>query len=106
MLVLCNGPREGGGFFVAPDAKPDDGIFHYAMIENVSRPMMFRLIPEVMNGTHGRFKQVKLGKFRTLELASERPMTIHIDGEIFAGFTSDVCKLQVSILPGAVQLIT
>jgi diacylglycerol kinase (ATP) len=106
MLVLCNGPREGGGFFVAPDAKPDDGIFHYAMIENVSRPMMFRLLPEVMNGTHGRFKQVKLGKFRKLELVSERPMTIHIDGEIFAGFTSDVCKLHVTILPGALQLIT
>jgi diacylglycerol kinase (ATP) len=106
MLVLCNGPREGGGFYVAPDAKPDDGIFHYAMIENVSRPMMFRLIPEVMNGTHGRFKQVRLGKFRKLELVSERPLTIHIDGEIFAGFTSDVCKLHVTIIPGALQLIT
>jgi diacylglycerol kinase (ATP) len=105
MLVLCNGPREGGGFYVAPDAKPDDGIFHYAMIENVSRPMMFRLIPEVMNGTHGRFKQVRLGKFRKLELVSERPLTIHIDGEIFAGFTSDVCKLHVTIIPGALQLI-
>ncbi len=30
-LIMCNGPREGGGFIIAPDAKIDDGIFHYAI---------------------------------------------------------------------------
>ncbi|MGD8633132.1 MAG: diacylglycerol kinase family protein, partial [Anaerolineales bacterium] len=50
MFVACNGPREGGGFFVAPEAVPDDGILHYAMIKKVSKAKMFRLIPEVMNG--------------------------------------------------------
>ena len=105
MLVLCNGPREGGGFFVAPDAKPDDGLFHYAMVEYVSRLMMFRLVPEVMKGTHGRFKQVRMGQFRELKLNSERPITIHTDGEVFAGFNSDVCQIHVEILPGALQVI-
>ncbi len=60
-LVICNGPREGGGFLIAPEAKIDDGLFHYAMITNVSRAMMFRIVPEVMKGTHGRFKQVRMG---------------------------------------------
>jgi len=105
MLVLCNGPREGGGFFIAPDAKPDDGIFHYAMVEYVSRLMMFRLVPEVMKGTHGRFKQVRMGQFRELKLNSERPITIHTDGEVFAGFNSDVREIHVEILPGALQVI-
>jgi YegS/Rv2252/BmrU family lipid kinase len=40
MLTLCNGPREGGGFSVAPEARNDDGIFHYAAVRKVSRPMM------------------------------------------------------------------
>jgi diacylglycerol kinase (ATP) len=105
MFVMCNGPREGGGFFVAPDAKPDDGILHYAMIEHVSRPMMFRLVPEVMNGTHGRFKQVRMGQFRELRLTSERPITIHTDGEVFAGFHSDVTEIDVKILPGVLKVI-
>lgn len=105
MLVLCNGPREGGGFFVAPDARSDDGIFHYAMIQRVSRPMMFRLIPEVMRGTHGRFKQVRMGKFHELKLTSEMPITVHIDGEIYAGFTSDLYKLEVKVLPEALTVI-
>jgi diacylglycerol kinase family enzyme len=105
MLTVCNGPREGGGFRVAPLARPDDGWFDYAMITKVSRAMMFRLIPEVMNGTHGRFRQVRLGRCRRLELTVDHPVTIHTDGEIFAGFTSNVSRLTVEILPGALQVI-
>ena len=45
MLTVGNGPREGGGFLVTPDAKVDDGIFHYASIQKISRLMMLRLIP-------------------------------------------------------------
>jgi diacylglycerol kinase (ATP) len=105
MFVACNGPREGGGFHVAPDAVLDDGLLNYALIGNVSRAKMFRLIPEVMNGTHGRFKDVRLGAFHELELTSERPVTIHVDGEIFAGFTSEVTSLKIKILPQALDVI-
>jgi YegS/Rv2252/BmrU family lipid kinase len=105
MLTVCNGPREGGGFRVAPAAVSDDGILDFAMITKVSRAMMFRLIPEVMNGTHGRFRQVRLGRCRRLELTAEHPVTIHADGEIFAGFTSNVSRLTIDVLPGALNVI-
>ncbi len=105
MLVLCNGPREGGGFYVAPGAKSDDGIFNYVMIRHVSRLMMFRLIPEVMRGTHGRFEQVRLGSFRQLELVSDEPFTAHIDGEVFAGFGSKIKQLKFEVLPQAIEII-
>lgn len=105
MLVLANGCREGGGFLVAPDARPDDGILNFAMVENVSRLMMIRLIPEVMRGTHGRFQQVSLGEFHTLELHADRPLTIHMDGEIVAGITSDITELRAEICPRAMQVL-
>jgi diacylglycerol kinase family enzyme len=75
------------------------------MIGKVSRPMMFRLVPEVMNGTHGRFKCVQMGKFKRLSLKSDEPVTIHADGEVFASFTSEVTELQVDILPRELQVI-
>jgi diacylglycerol kinase (ATP) len=105
LIVLCNGPREGGGFHVAPDAKVDDGWLDYAAITKVSRPMMFRLLPEVMKGTHGRFPQVRINKFKKLKITSDRPLVIHTDGEIFAGFGTDVRELSVEILPGALEVI-
>jgi len=103
MLTLCNGPREGGGFLVAPDARLDDSIlhygsavgYHYATIRKVSRPMMFRLIPEVMKGTHGRFKPVRMGTCRKMSMTSDRPLYIHADGEIYTGFGSNVRRLSI-----------
>ena len=105
MLTLCNGPREGGGFFVAPEARFDDGLLHYATVRSVSRLMMFRLIPEVMKGTHGRFKQVRMGTCRKLSLTSDRPLYIHADGEIFSGFGSSLRGLSIEILPEAMQVV-
>lgn len=106
MLTLCNGGREGGGFIVAPEARSNDGVFHYTAIEHVSRPMMLRLIPEFMRGTHGRFKQIHMGQFCSLDLKSDRPLVIHTDGEIFAGFGVDVRQLSIEILPGAIEIMT
>lgn len=105
LLTLCNGAREGGGFLIAPEAKLDDGLLHYAMIKKVGRLMMFRLVPEVMNGTHGRFEQVKLGSCKTLSLRADRPLYIHADGEIFSGFGTDIRQLQIEVLPNALQVI-
>jgi diacylglycerol kinase (ATP) len=105
MLVVCNGPREGGGFNIAPEAKPDDGVFHYAGVRHLSRLMMLRLIPEVMNGTHGRFKQVRMGQLHKIQLQADHPLTIHADGEILAGFDMDVRSFSIEIMPGALEVI-
>jgi diacylglycerol kinase (ATP) len=106
MFVLCNGPREGGGFMVAPDAVPDDGIIHYAAIHKVSRAYMFRLVPEVMKGTHPRFKKVRMGECKTMSLTSDRPLFIHMDGEIFSGFGTDIRQLKLELIPGAIQVVS
>jgi len=104
-LVLCNGPREGGGFLIAPEAKIDDGIIHYAMITNVSRPMMLRIVPAVMKGTHGRFKQVRMGTCKKFSLKANRPLYIHADGEIFTGPGTDLRKVSFEILPNALKVV-
>ena len=106
MLVACNGPREGGGFAVAPSAQLSDGYLNYAAVRHVSRLMMLRLIPEVMKGTHGRFKQVRLGQFRRLQLQSECPVTIHADGEVICGFETDVKDVKIEVVPEALEIIT
>jgi|SRR5271157_188651 len=105
MLALGNGKREGGGFLVTPDARVDDGLLHYATIGRISRLFMLRIIPEVMRGTHGRFKQVRLGACREMTLTAESPLCVHMDGEVFAGFDSDVRKLTLQVVPDAVRLV-
>jgi YegS/Rv2252/BmrU family lipid kinase len=105
MLVVMNGKREGGGFFVAPQAQPDDGFFDYAQIRHVSRAMMLRILPEVMKGTHATLKDVRMGRCRKLDLRSDKPLALHADGEILAGFDSTIRQLSVEMIPQGLQII-
>jgi len=105
MVTVCNGAREGGGFTIAPEAKNDDGILDYTLVSKCSRPMMFRLIPEFMNGTHGRFDLIKMGTCQKFSLISELPVYIHADGEIYTSFGSNLHKVDFEILPGALKVV-
>ncbi len=105
LLTLCNGPREGGGFLIAPHARLDDGLLNYAMIRKVSRLMMFRLVPEVMKGTHGNFKQVTLGTCQNMTVQADRPMYIHSDGEIYTSFGSNLRKVTFQVQPDALRVV-
>jgi len=58
-----------------------------------------------MNGTHGRFEQIKMGSCKKLSLQADRPLYIHTDGEIFSGFGTDIRQLQIEILPKALRVV-
>jgi YegS/Rv2252/BmrU family lipid kinase len=105
MMVLCNGGWEGGGFRMAPGARPDDQQLEYVYVGSISRARMFRLLPEVIRGTHLRFPEVHHGHFKHMTIESDRPMYIHTDGEIFSGFGSKVYSIEIEILPGILEVL-
>ena len=59
MLLTMNGKRMGTGFKMAPDAKPDDGLFDLVIVRQVSRLRIFSLIPHFMKGTQGSQPEVR-----------------------------------------------
>jgi len=106
MTTLCNGGREGGGFMLSPDSKNTDGIMEYLLVRKCSRPMMFRLVPEFMNGTHRRFtKYIRMGACKKFEMISDRPLYIHADGEIFTSFGSNLRKATFEVVPNAIKVV-
>ncbi len=105
MFTVGNGAREGGGFMVTPAAKNNDGIFDYLMVDPISRPMMFRLLPEVMAGKHEKYPFVKTRRFTSMEFEADRAVPIHLDGELWAPYEADVRQVKIEILPGAIELI-
>jgi diacylglycerol kinase (ATP) len=106
MTTLCNGGREGGGFMLSPDSKMTDGIMEYLTVRKVSRVMMFRLVPEFMNGTHRRFtRQIRMGTCRKLSISADHPLYIHADGEIYTSFGSDLRKVSFEILPNKLKVV-
>jgi YegS/Rv2252/BmrU family lipid kinase len=105
MLTLCNGQREGGGFMLSPNSKNDDGTLDYLTVDRLSRPAMLRLLPEFINGTHMKFKPVRMGEFKTMKISSNLPLYIHADGEIYTSFGSNLRGASFEIVPGALKVV-
>ena len=105
MFTLANGRQEGGGFHVAPRAELDDGYLEYLTIGKINRLQMLYTMPFVIRGTQERFPYVRMGQFRRLSLHADRPLQIHLDGEIFAGFDSQIQDLEVEVKPAAVNVL-
>jgi diacylglycerol kinase (ATP) len=105
MLTVGNGPREGGGFMTTPAAKVDDGLLDFVYIRPVSKVRMLQLVPKVMNGTHVKEKEVKIAQTTHLVVDADRALPIHSDGELFAPYEADVRHVEITLVPGAVQVI-
>jgi diacylglycerol kinase (ATP) len=105
MFVACNGKREGGGFQVSPAADLFDGTLDFIGVNKISRLKMLYTLPFFMNGSQNRLPYIRTGKFKRMELTSDRPLFIHADGEVFAGFSSKSTQLLIEIIPGGLQTI-
>lgn len=106
MLTVGNGPREGGGFITTPEAKVDDGLLDYVMFDPVSRPVMVRLIPEVMQGRHARARQVHMGTFKVMRLSADRPLLMHTDGELIAVEPDNIRTVEIGVVPAALRFVS
>ena len=96
MVCIANGPREGGGFFVAPQAKPDDGLFDLCIAHEVSRLGMLRLIPHFMRGTHVDLEPIRMVRARHVTISSPDNLVAHMDGEVLCTHSH---QLECEILP-------
>jgi len=93
LISIMNGKRIGGGFWTAPNAIPDDGLFDLCIAEQVSRPRMFTLIPHFLRGTQGSQPEIQMKRSRQVQItATKGVMPIQADGEIL----DQACQ-QVSI---------
>jgi diacylglycerol kinase (ATP) len=105
MFVACNGKREGGGFQVAPEADMFDGKLDLIGIRKISRLKMLYTLPYFMNGSQNRLPYIRTERFKRIELSSDRPLMIHADGEVFAGFSSKSTQLSIEIIPGGLKTV-
>ncbi|MCC6905038.1 MAG: YegS/Rv2252/BmrU family lipid kinase [Anaerolineae bacterium] len=105
MVSICNGPREGGGFPVAPTAIMDDGLISYSIMRGMSRLQMLYFVPVVMNAKQLNYPDFfSFGTARTFGLSAGEALDVHLDGEIFARPSDNVQKIQASMLPAALRV--
>lgn len=102
LAVIANGPREGGGFRVAPQACCDDGLLDLIVAATLPVFEVMRLIPRFLNGTHLGHPAVQMHHVHQVSITSPDPLYLHIDGELPCSVAHEV---QVQILPAALRII-
>ena len=100
ILAATNGPTYGGGFFICPDAVPDDGLFEVCMIDPLSLPEALVRLPFVIAGKHTKMKPIHMSRHTSVVIESADPVPAQIDGEVLLER-----RYEISMLPGAIICI-
>lgn len=100
IIAMTNGPTYGGGFYITPDAVPDDGLFDVCMIDPLSLPGALARLPFVVAGKHTRMKPVHMSRHTSAVIECDAPIPAQIDGEVLLER-----RYEVAMLPGAIECI-
>lgn len=104
MVSIMNGTRLGGGFILAPDAQPDDGLFDLCMARAVSRVRIFTLVPHFLRGTQASQEPITIGKAARISItAVEGALPAQTDGEILC---VDGQRLDIEVQPRQLEIVS
>jgi YegS/Rv2252/BmrU family lipid kinase len=101
LVSVANGPREGGGFVIAPNARPDDGLLDLCIAREVSRLTMLRLLPHFLRGTHTDLDPITMDQTEAVTISSPDGLVAHIDGEVLC---TDAPQIRCEILPDVLEV--
>lgn len=103
LVTAANGGCHGGGFWICPAARVDDGVLDICVADALSPFGVLRLVPRVMRGTHVGRPGVKIHRARRLRISSPDPLPVHADGEIISEGTHEV---GIELLPDRLTVLS
>jgi diacylglycerol kinase (ATP) len=102
MIAVGNGRCIGGGFWITPTARNDDGLLDVMIAEGLGRVGILSLLPKVMKGTHLGDPRVAFKQGVRIAIESPDPLIIETDGEIpFIG----AHRVEIELLPKRLRVI-
>ncbi|MGH7461184.1 MAG: diacylglycerol/lipid kinase family protein [Longimicrobiales bacterium] len=106
IIALGNGTCQGGGFYLAPDASPQDGLFDACVVDRLSPRGILQVLPRIMRGTQRGHPAVLMRTTRTarFEATDGRPLFFHLDGELRE--PAGLRALDIDVLPAALPVLT
>ena len=92
-VVVANGVWHGGGMKLAPDARPDDGLFDVVLIGDVSKADFLTTAPKIYKGKHVSHPKVEVVRSARVEVDASEHLPIEVEGE------------QVGTTPAAFEVV-
>ena len=96
-VAIGNSKAYGGGMFVFPHAKLDDGLLDVVSVAAHGKLRWLTAVPKVFKGTHvdspyGRFETGKV-----VQVTADRPFTVYADGDPIAELPLEVTVDEASL---------
>jgi YegS/Rv2252/BmrU family lipid kinase len=102
LATVGNGARHGGGFWICPAARIDDGLLDVCICDGLGTLQILRFLPKTLRGTHVGVSCVHMRTARRVRISSDTPLPVHADGEILF---EDARELEIEIAPGRLRLL-
>jgi YegS/Rv2252/BmrU family lipid kinase len=102
LASVANGRCQGGGFWLTPDARLDDGMLDLCLIDSLRLDQIIRHFAKLFNGTHTHLPFVTMGRAARVEAESRVPVLVAADGEIV---TTDAQQIAIETRAQALTLV-
>ena len=103
MISVMNGRRMGGGFQMAPESQPNDGLFDLCIAETASKGRILQMIPHFIRGTQASLPEIQMKRAKKVSIKStDLTFPAHADGE-FICLTGS--HLTLELLPQEFEII-
>jgi YegS/Rv2252/BmrU family lipid kinase len=99
-LAVANSSAYGGGMFIAPEAKLDDGQLDVVWTGQVGKLHFLANLPKVFKGTHVENDEVTMLRAGEVRIEADRPFAIYADGDHLADLPA-----TVRVLPRALRIV-
>jgi YegS/Rv2252/BmrU family lipid kinase len=100
-VAIGNSKAYGGGMFVFPHAKLDDGLLDVVTVRQHGKLRWLAAVPKVFKGTHVDSPYGRFDTGRVVEVVADRPFTVYADGDPIAELpltvTVDEASLRVVV---------
>lgn len=98
-IAVGNGRYHGGGVIVHEEAAIDDQLLHLYALEPQSLWELVRKLPRLLRGKHTATPGVLSLAAQTIELVTDRKLSVNTDGELTTSTPT-----RFSVLPGALEV--
>lgn len=84
LIAICNGRSFGGGLYIAPDSKPDDGLFEITVVRNANLLDLLMNLSKLKSGTEFNHPALSRWTARSVQLDECTLSPVELDGELWS----------------------
>lgn len=99
-VFILNTPYTGGGLYMSPGARFDDGLFDIVLIEDMGKLDFLATLPRAYRGTHLSHPRVRLIRSSWVRIRTEKPLGKMFDGNVYGR-----SPVEAKVVPGGLRCL-